>query len=101
MAKKSSIIKNQQKAEIASRYRAKRAELRKILGSPTASWEEKEEARKKMNRLPRRSIEIRVANRCALTGRPRGNLRKFGLSRIAFRDMANRGLIPGVTKSSW
>lgn len=101
MAKKSSIVKNNQKAEVASRYRVKRAELRKILGSATASWEEKEEARKKMNRLPRRSIEIRVASRCALTGRPRGVLKKFGLSRIAFREMANRGLIPGVTKSSW
>lgn len=101
MAKLSSIVKNQQKLEVASRYRAKRAELRKVLKSPTASWEEKEEARKKMNRLPRRSIEVRVASRCNLTGRPRGVLKKFGISRIAFRDMANRGLIPGVTKSSW
>lgn len=101
MAKKSSIVKNKQKEEIVSRYRAKRAELRSVLKSASASWEDKEEARKKMNRLPRRSIEVRVGTRCEFSGRSRGVLRKFGLSRIAFRDMANRGLIPGVTKSSW
>jgi small subunit ribosomal protein S14 len=101
MAKKSSIVKNKQKIEIVSRYRAKRLELRKILKSASASYEEKDEARSKMNKLPRYSIEVRVSNRCELTGRPRGFLRKFGLSRIAFRDLASRGQIPGVTKSSW
>ena len=101
MAKKSSIAKNKQKEEIVSRYRAKRLELRNVLKSASASWEQKEEARKKMNRFPRRSIENRVSNRCELTGRPRGYLRKFGLSRIAFRDLASRGQVPGVTKSSW
>lgn len=101
MAKKSSIVKNKQKIEMVSRYRAKRLELRKILKSATASYEEKEAARSKMNKFPRYSMEIRVSNRCELTGRPRGFLRKFGLSRIAFRDLASRGQIPGVTKSSW
>ncbi len=101
MAKKSSIVKNKQKIEMVSRYRAKRLELRKILKSATASYEEKEVARSKMNKFPRYSIEVRVSNRCELTGRPRGFLRKFGLSRIAFRDLASRGQVPGVTKSSW
>ncbi len=101
MAKKSSIVKNKQKIEMVSRYRHKRAELRKVLKSATASWEEKEVARAQMNRFPRYSMEVRVSNRCELTGRPRGFLRKFGLSRIAFRDLASRGQIPGVTKSSW
>lgn len=101
MAKKSSIVKNKQKEEIVARYRAKREALRKVLKSATASWEEKEAARATMNRFPRYSIETRVSNRCELTGRPRGFLRKFGLSRIAFRDLASRGQIPGVTKSSW
>lgn len=86
---------------MVDRYRAKRAEVRKVLKSATASWEEKELARATMNRFPRYSIENRVSNRCELTGRPRGYLRKFGLSRIAFRDLASRGQIPGVTKSSW
>ena len=101
MAKKSSIAKNKQKEEVISRYRLKRLELRGVLKSASASWEEKEEARKKMNRLPRRSMETRASNRCELTGRPRGYLRKFGLSRIAFRDLASRGQVPGVIKSSW
>ena len=101
MAKKAMIAKELQKAEIAERYRAKRAELRKILKSQTASEEEKYEARRKMDRLPRRSIGVRVVNRCRVTGRPRGYLRKFQMSRVAFRELAGRGMIPGVTKSSW
>jgi len=101
MAKVSSIAKNNQKAACVAKYREKRSELRAIMKSLTATWEEKEEARRKMDRLPRRSMETRVRNRCAITGRPRGFLRKFGLSRITFREMASKGQIPGVTKSSW
>lgn len=101
MAKVSSIVKNEKKIEMVARYRHKRAELRKILKSATSSWEEKEAARAQITRFPRYSMEVRVSNRCAVTGRPRGFLRKFGLSRIAFRDLASRGQIPGVTKSSW
>ena len=101
MARKAMIAKELQKAEIVERYRQKRAELRKILKSQTATQEEKWEARQAMDRLPRRSMGVRVVNRCRVTGRPRGYLRKFQMSRIAFRELANRGMIPGVTKASW
>lgn len=101
MAKISMIKKNEQKAAVVERYREKRSALRKILQDPEASIEEKMEAQRAFARLPRRSIECRVTNRCNITGRPRGYLKKFGLSRIAFREMASRGLLPGVTKSSW
>jgi small subunit ribosomal protein S14 len=95
------IHKNNQKKAVADRYKSKREALRKIMKDPEAGLEEKMEAQRAFARLPRRSMEVRVINRCAITGRPRGVLRKFGLSRIAFRDMASRGLIPGVVKSSW
>lgn len=101
MARKAMIAKELQKAEVAERYREKRNALRKILKSQTATQEEKMEARDKMNKLPRRSIGVRVVNRCRVTGRPRGYMRKFQMSRISFRELANRGMIPGVTKSSW
>lgn len=101
MAKIAMIKKNEQKQAVVERYREKRAALRKVMQDPNASFEEKMEAQRAFARLPRRSIENRVINRCAITGRPRGYLRKFGLSRIAFRDMAAQGLLPGVTKSSW
>lgn len=95
------IKKNEQKKAVVDRYREKRAALRKIMKDPEASFEEKMDAQRAFARLPRRSIETQVTNRCAITGRPRGYLRKFGLSRIAFREMAGNGLLPGVTKSSW
>ncbi len=95
------IKKNEQKQAVVERYREKRAALRAVMQDPNASFEEKMEAQRAFARLPRRSMENRVINRCAVTGRPRGYLRKFGLSRIAFRDMASSGLLPGVTKSSW
>jgi len=95
------IHKNKQKEAVVDRYREKRAALRKVMKDPEASLEEKMDAQRAFARLPSRSIEVRVINRCAITGRPRGHLRKFGISRIAFRDMASRGLIPGVVKSSW
>lgn len=101
MAKVSMIHKNNQKKAVVDRYKEKRAALRKVMKSPDASLEEKMDAQRAFARLPSRSIEVRVTNRCAITGRPRGFLKKFGVSRIAFRDMASRGLIPGVVKSSW
>jgi len=101
VAKISMIHKNNQKKAVADRYKEKRETLRKIMKDPQAGLDEKMEAQRAFARLPRRSIGVQVTNRCAITGRPRGVLRKFGLSRIAFRDMASRGLIPGVIKSSW
>ena len=101
MANVSMIHKNNQKKEVVERFKEKRDALRKIMKDPNAGLDEKMEAQRAFARLPNRSIGVRVTNRCAITGRPRGHLRKFGVSRIAFRDMASRGLIPGVVKSSW
>ncbi len=95
------IKKNEQKLIVVKRYDEKRAVLRAVMQDPKASFQEKMEAQRAFARLPRRSMKSRVTNRCAVTGRPRGFLRKFGLSRIAFREMASKGLLPGVIKSSW
>lgn len=101
MAKKSKIARNQQRAVIVERYRGKRAELKKALVDPTSSDEAREEARLGLQKLPRNASPVRLRNRDAVDGRPRGNLSKFGISRVRFRDMAHRGELPGITKSSW
>lgn len=79
----------------------KREELKKIVRSLTVTEEERMAAQEKLNSLPKNSSKIRLRNRCRFTGRQRGYLRKFGLSRLCFREMASAGLIPGVTKASW
>lgn len=101
MAKKSKIAKNEQRKKTASKYAAKRAALKKIIRDPNSSDEERDEALLKIQKLPRDASPVRIRNRCALTGRPHGYFRKFGLSRIALRELALRGEVPGVTKSSW
>ena len=101
MAKKSMIVKNIRRKQIVARYSEKRMELKKIIKSPKTSEEDKQVARVKLEKMPRDSNKIRVRNRCVVTGRPRAYYRKFGLSRITFREMALRGEIPGVTKASW
>ena len=101
MAKKSKIAKNKQRIACVERYAKVRAELKETLRKPSVAQEEKEAARLRLQKLPRDANPIRVRNRCALTGRPRGVYRKFGLARIALRDKAVRGELPGVTKSSW
>ena len=101
MAKLSSINKNNRRREKAVRYRAHRTELRETAVNMKLSDEEREAAALKLQKLPRNTSMNRVITRCYLTGRPRGNLRKFGLSRMKFRELALRGLIPGVTKASW
>ena len=101
MAKKSKIAKNEQRKKMAARYAAKRAALKDIIRNPTSSDEEIDAAILKLQKLPRDASPVRIRNRCALTGRPHGYFRKFGLSRIALRELALRGEIPGVTKSSW
>ncbi|MDD0854495.1 30S ribosomal protein S14 [Halobacteriovorax sp. GB3] len=101
MARKAKLASNEKRAKLAEKYAAKRAELRNKIKDVNLSEEERFEAMMKLQTLPRNSAKIRVRNRCVLTGRPRGNYRKFGLSRIAFRELALRGMIPGVTKSSW
>lgn len=101
MARKSSIVKNNRKKAISSKYYKYRQELREKAVDVKASDEEKDAARKKLQALPRNTSPNRVTTRCELTGRPRGNYRKFGLSRIAFRKLALDGKLPGVTKASW
>lgn len=101
MAKKSKIAKNEQRKVIVERYAAKRLELKKALVDPTSTDEQREAARVGLQKLPRNASPVRVRNRDVIDGRPRGHLSKFGISRVRFRDMAHRGELPGVTKSSW
>ncbi len=101
MAKKGKIEKNQRRYELVQRYAARRRELVEVIKDPAATLTEKREAQRALRKLPRDSSATRLRNRCQLTGRPRGYLRKFGLSRIAFRENALEGIIPGVRKSSW
>ena len=101
MAKKSKIARNDQREVIVERYRVKRAELKKALVDPTSSDDAREAARLGLQKLPRNASPVRLRNRDAVDGRPRGHLSKFGISRVRFRDMAHRGELPGITKSSW
>ncbi|MBC2682042.1 30S ribosomal protein S14 [Corynebacterium anserum] len=101
MAKKSKIAKNEQRKEIVARYAERRAELKAIIRNPNTSDEDRMEAQWELNRQPRNASPVRVRNRDAADGRPRGYLRKFGLSRVRVREMAHRGELPGVRKSSW
>ena len=101
MAKKSKIVKNIKKIQTVEKYRDKRNSLKKILANPEKSFDEKMEARLKLEKMPRDSIGIRVRNRCNQTGRPRSYYRRFGLSRISLREMALKGYIPGLRKASW
>ena len=101
MAKKSMIVKNIRRKQIVERYKTRRIELKKILKNPKTSEEEKQITRIKLEKMPRDSNPVRIRNRCVVTGRPRAYYRKFGLSRITFREMALKGEIPGITKASW
>ena len=101
MAKKSAIEKNKRRMRLSKRYAAKRADLRAKARDESLSPEERFQARLKLAKLPRNSAKERVRNRCELSGRPRGTYRKFRLSRIALRELASRGQIPGMVKSSW
>ncbi len=101
MAKKGKIEKNARKRELVARHAEKRRTLIAVIKDPEATTLERREAQAALRKLPRDSSATRLRNRCQLTGRPRGYLRKFGLSRIAFRENSLEGLIPGVRKSSW
>jgi small subunit ribosomal protein S14 len=101
MAKKSSVEKNQTRRKLVAQYAARRAELRKVTRDREREPEERFEATLALAELPRNSARVRVRNRCRLTGRPRGFHRKFGLSRIALRELGSAGQIPGLVKSSW
>ncbi|MEU8896295.1 30S ribosomal protein S14 [Nocardia sp. NPDC048505] len=101
MAKKSKIARNEQRREVVARYAARRAELKELIRKPSTPEEQRAEARSALQRLPRDASPVRLRNRDAADGRPRGHLRKFGLSRVRVREMAHRGELPGVSKSSW
>lgn len=101
MATKSSIAKQKRRERFVNLKWDKRQSLKKIILDMNKSEEERQDAKIALNKMPRNSSPVRLRNRCQLTGRARGFLRKFKLSRLCFREMANSGLIPGITKSSW
>jgi small subunit ribosomal protein S14 len=101
MAKKSSVEKNKRRVKLAAQYRAKRAALKVIANDEARPQEERFAARLKLAELPRNSSRTRIHNRCELTGRPHAYYRKLRMSRIALRDLASAGHIPGMVKASW
>ena len=101
MAKKSSVEKQKRREKLVNLMWDKRQGLREKIYNMNLSEEEREEARIALNKMPRDSSPTRLRNRCQMTGRPRGYLRKFKLSRLSFRELASNGMVPGVTKSSW
>ena len=100
-AKKSKIVREFHLQKKVQKHFELRKELRAIIKNPNVSDEEKEKAVIKLQKLPRSSSASRLTNRCAVSGRPKGYMRKFGLSRITFRELALKGELPGVTKASW
>jgi len=101
MAKKSAIEKNNRRRRLVARDASKREDLRSIVRDRSREPEERFEATLALAKLPRNGAKTRVRNRCALTGRPRGFHRKYGLSRIALRELGSAGQIPGLIKASW
>jgi small subunit ribosomal protein S14 len=101
MAKLSSVNKNERRKKLAKKYAGRYAKLKAIAKDQSLDETERLIARLKMAEIPRNGNPTRIRNRCELTGRPRGYYRKFRLARVMLRDLANKGLIPGVTKSSW
>ena len=101
MAKTSMIMRERKRIKLSKKLFTKRKVLKDILNSQDASMEEKLEASAKLQKLPRDSSMSRITNRCAITGRPKGFYRKFGLGRVKVREAAMRGDIPGLVKASW
>lgn len=101
MAKKSVIERNKKRIRLYNKYRFIREELKKQVRNESLSLEKRLEAQKKLSELPRNSSRTRIRNRCHVTGRGRGYLGFFGISRIVFREYASFGLLPGVKKASW
>lgn len=100
MAKKSAIARNKKRIKMVDKYMQARTELKSIANDPKVSFEQKMEARQKLALLPKNSSPVRVRNRCQKTGRPRGYMRFFGLSRISMRELALKGHLPGIRKGS-
>lgn len=101
MAKKSMLERERKRAKTVQRFAKKRAELKKIISSVSSSDEERSEAMLKLQKLPRNASPSRLRNRCAITGRPKGYYRKFGLARNKLREETMQGNIPGLSKASW
>jgi small subunit ribosomal protein S14 len=101
MAKTSMLMRQRKREKEVKRYAAKRAELKELIRNPKTSDEARMDAQKKLQKLPRDANPVRLRNRCALTGRPHGYYRKFGLGRTKLRETTMRGEIPGLSKASW
>ena len=101
MAKLAVKLRDQKRRQTVEKFKARRAALLDIINDSRASDEAREEARAKLQKLPRDASPVRLRNRCAMTGRPRGVYRKFGLGRNKLRELALRGEVPGVIKASW
>ncbi len=101
MAKTSSVEKNKKRIKLAQKYKAIRSELKAKVIDSSLSMEDRLEAQHALQKLPKNSNPVRIRNRCALTGRPRGYMGLFDLSRIKFRELAHLGMLPGVKKTSW
>ena len=101
MAKTSAIQRNLKRIKLVKKFLKKRQDLKKIISNKKLPLEERFAAQLKIAKLPRNSAKIRIRNRCEITGRPHGVYRKLRISRIALRDLASNGKIPGMTKSSW
>ncbi len=101
MAKKSAIERNNKRRKLVERYAARRAALKEVANDRSLPMEDRFAARLKLAKLPRNSARVRIRNRCEISGRPRGTYRKFKMSRIALRELASAGQIPGMVKSSW
>ena len=101
MPKTSAIQKNEKRKRLVEKYAKVRAELKAVLANPATTAEQFFAAQTKLQKLPKNSSRIRIRNRCSMSGRPRGYKRKYGVSRIQFRELALAGKIPGVIKSSW
>ena len=101
MAKKSQLNRDNKRKALIVKFADRRAELRKRLGDPEVPYEEKIEIQEAFAKLPRNSCPTRLTRRCSISGRPRSYYRKFDISRIALRDLALKGMLPGMRKSSW
>ena len=101
MAKLAVVLRQQKRVKTVAKFKAKRAQLLEVIYDSRATEEAKETARAKLQKMPRDASPVRLRNRCALTGRPRGVYRKFGLGRNKLRDLALKGEVPGIIKASW
>jgi small subunit ribosomal protein S14 len=101
MAKKSKIVKNDRRRAVVARYAQRRAELKAIIRSPSSTGEQRAEVQRELAHQPRDASAVRVRNRDTIDGRPRGHLRKFGLSRLRVRQLLHDGQLPGLRKASW